>query len=82
MLTPVWVPRANSVAERMVGTLRRECLDHPIVLNERHLRAVLDEFVRYYNRDRLHRTLHLEPPDPAPRPAADPIRVRPVLGGL
>jgi len=42
-------PLANSVAERVVRTLRQECLDHVIVLNERHLVALLTEFVRYYN---------------------------------
>jgi transposase InsO family protein len=50
--TPVRAPRANAIAERLVRTLRSEALDHIIVLNERHLRAVLGEFVTYYNRDR------------------------------
>ena len=66
-------------------TLRNECLDHVIVINETHLRAVLGEYVAYYNAERPHRGLHLEPPL-APRgdaPAhAGPIRARPVLGGL
>ena len=75
-------PRANAVAERVIGTLRRECLDHLIVLNERHLRAVLAEFAAYYNGDRPHRTLGLETPLPAVRPTTGPIRARPVLGGL
>jgi transposase InsO family protein len=52
VLTPVRALRANAVAERLVGTLRRECLDHLIVVNERHLRAILSEFVGYYNADR------------------------------
>jgi transposase InsO family protein len=82
VLTPVRAPRANAIAERLVGTLRRECLDHTIVLNERHLRAILSQFVGYYNADRPHRTLDLESPAPTPRSRAGPIRVRPVLGGL
>ena len=83
LLTPVRAPRANAVAERVIGTLRRECLDHLIVLNERHLRAVLAEFIRYYNRDRPHRTLQLAAPPPSePLTATGPIRARPVLGGL
>ena len=82
VLTPVQAPWANAAAERVIGTLRRECLDHLVVLNERHLRAVLAEFVRFYNAERPHRTLHLETPVPATRPAAGPIRSRAVLGGL
>ena len=88
VLTPVRAPRANAVAERVIGTLRRECLDHVIPLDEAHLRAVLAEYAAYYNRDRPHRTLHLQPPRPQPRPRAGPppalqaIRARPVLGGL
>jgi transposase InsO family protein len=72
----------NAVAERLIGTLRRECLDHLIVRNERHLRAVLTEFTAFYNDARPHRTLGLETPLPADRPAVGPIRARPVLGGL
>jgi Integrase core domain len=83
LLTPVRAPRANAVAARVIGTLRRECLDHHlVVLNERHLRSLLTEFVRYCNVDRPHRTLRLEPPRPASRSPTGPIRVRRVLGGL
>src|SRR5262245_54190153 len=82
LLTPVRAPRANAVAERLVGTLRREGLDHVIVVNERHLRAVLTEFARFYNRERPHRTLRLETPVPVARSATGPIRASPVLGGL
>jgi hypothetical protein len=52
------------------------------VLNERHLRAVLGEFAEFSNSARPHRTLRLETPLPAVRPASGPIRPRPVLGGL
>ena len=62
--TPVASPRANAVIERVIGTLRRECLDHLIILDERYLRSVLDEFVHYYNLERPHRTLRLETPVP------------------
>ena len=82
VLAPVRAPRANAVAERVIGTLRRECLDHLIILNEPHLRAVLAEYVRSYNRERPHRTLGLEPPQPVSRSPTGPIHVRPVLGGL
>ncbi len=80
--TPVASPRANAVAERVIGTLRRECLDHLIILDEEHLRSVLAEFVGYYNAERPHRTLRLETPEPALRPVEGPVRSRPVLGGL
>jgi transposase InsO family protein len=85
LLTPVRAPRANAIAERAVPTLRNECLDHVIILNEAHLRGVLSEFAAYYNAERPHRGLHLEPPlarrCDAPV-AAVRIRARPVLGGL
>jgi transposase InsO family protein len=80
--TPVRAPRANAIAERVIGTLRRECLDHLIVLDEQHLASVLSEFVRYYNEDRPHRTLDLQTPRPKLLPATGPIRSRPVLNGL
>jgi putative transposase len=80
--TPVRAPRANAVVERVIGTLRRECLDHLIVLDERHLQSVLSEFVRYYNEDRPHRTLGLQRPQQRARPGAGPIWSRPVLNGL
>jgi transposase InsO family protein len=85
LLTPVRAPRANAIAERVVRTPRNECLDHVIGVNEAHLRAVLGEFAAYYNVERPHRSLHLEPPVPAHRraaPLASRIHARPVLGGL
>src|ERR671928_107763 len=80
--TPVASPRANAVIERFIGTLRRECLDYLIILNEQHLRSVLTEFVGYYNLERPHRALRLETPVPVYRPAKGSVRSRPVLGGL
>ena len=86
VLTPVQAPQANALAERVIGTIRRECLDHLIVLNQRHLRRVLHEFVGYYNAARPHRSLALESPA-GPRalaPTSERTRVvsEPVLGGL
>jgi transposase InsO family protein len=49
VLTPVRAPPANSIAERVIGTLRRECFDHVIVRNEHHLRRLMSEYVRFYN---------------------------------
>ncbi len=87
VLTPIATPEANGIAERLVGTLRRECLDHVIVINERHLRRVLREFAVHYNESRPHRTLELEPPggQQGGRHPPDPhrrVRRRSVLGGL
>ena len=70
------------MAERVIGTLRRECLDHLIVVDEQHLASVLSEFVRYYNQDRPHRTLGLQTPEARLRPVTGPIRSRRVLNGL
>jgi hypothetical protein len=83
--TPVRSPRANSYAERFVGTLRRECLDHMLILGERHLRGVLTEYVRHYNSHRPHQALQQEPPLRESGHAVDitaRIERRQVLGGL
>jgi transposase InsO family protein len=82
LLTPIRAPRANAIAEWLIGTLRRECLDHLIIVNEAHLRAVLSELVGYYNGARPHRALELQTPEPSRSPSGGPIRARPVLGGL
>ena len=69
--TPVRSPRANSFAERYVGTLRRECLDHLLIHGERHLRTVLAEFESHYNHHRPHRGRSLHPPVHNPGEAID-----------
>ena len=80
--TPMHAPKANAIVERVIGTLRRECLDQLIILDEQHLASVLSEFVRYYNQERAHRTLGLQTPEPRLRPLTGPIQSRPVLNGL
>jgi putative transposase len=60
--TPVRSPRANSFAERYVGALRRECLDHLVIYGEQHLRSVLAEYARHYNAHRPHQARQQRPP--------------------
>jgi putative transposase len=83
--TPVRSPRANSYAERFAGTLRRERLDHVLILGEQHLREVLAEYARHYNGHRPHQGLQQEPPLRDPGHVVDStarIERRQVLGGL
>ncbi len=86
LLTPVQAPKANAIAERLVGTLRRECLDHLIIFNARHLLRVLAEYAAHYNAARPHRALALDAPNGPIAKAAPPpggrIVARSVLGGL
>jgi transposase InsO family protein len=75
-------PWQNGFAERLIGSIRRECLDHVVVFGERHLRHVLLSYLKYYNEVRTH--LSLEKDAPVSR-AAEPIGhilCHPVLGGL
>jgi len=83
--TPIRAPRANGTCERFLGSARRECLDHVLVLGERHLRRVLHEHVAYFNQERPHQGIGQATPEPPPaamRNRAGPVRARPVLGGL
>jgi transposase InsO family protein len=80
--TPPRAPRANAIAERIVRTLRTECLDHVIVINEAHLRRVLAEFADYYNRERPHRSLGLQSPISSPARSNGRVVSRSVPGGL
>jgi putative transposase len=63
--TPTRAPQANAFCERLIGTIRRECLDFVIPLNERHVRSVLAEWVAHYNRGRPHASLGPGIPDPS-----------------
>jgi transposase InsO family protein len=84
--TAVKAPLINSTMERFIGSARRECLDHVIVLGEQHMKSVLDEYcVRYFNTARPHQSLGQRIPVPASRKTcSDPSKVIaiPVLGGL
>jgi len=80
--TPPRSPRANAVAERLIGSIRRELLDHVVVIGEGHLRALLTEYSGYYNHDRPHRTLSLVSPLPHPTGGRGDVVARAVFGGL
>jgi putative transposase len=62
--TPIRSPKANAFAERFVKTMRHECLDHLLILGERHLQRILEQYLRHYNAERPHRGLSLETPEP------------------
>jgi transposase InsO family protein len=84
--TPVRAPKANAIAERFVGTVRRECLDWLLILNRRHLEHVLRVFVDHYNAHRPHRSLELVPPAAVgrehPVASSGDLKRRDRLGGL
>jgi len=87
--TPVRAPRANAVCERLLGGVRRECVDHVLVLGERHLRRVLAEYVGHFNHARPHQALDQRTPTAVgiatrhpPTDAGRRIVALPVLGGL
>ena len=77
-------PWQNGYCERVIGTIRRECLDHVIVLSEKHLRRVLKEYVAYYHESRTHLGLDKDAPVSRPVQSLDvgPVASKPVLGGL
>jgi hypothetical protein len=84
--TPYRAPRANAICERFIGSLRRECLDHFLILNERHLHRIVKEYQRYFNQARPHQGIEQRIPCQPERLELPPVRgkiaSRPVLRGL
>jgi putative transposase len=91
--TPPRAPQANAVCERVIGTIRRECLDFLIPLGERHLKHTLNRWIQHYNHGRAHMSLgpgipaplHPSPPNSGHRyrlPRSHRVRSKAVLGGL
>ncbi len=83
VLTPFRAPNANAFAECWVRSVRDECLDHLLIINQAHLRRVLREYVDYYDTARPHQGLNQQAPIPFPRGSTTgPISRRGVLGGI
>jgi transposase InsO family protein len=87
--TPVRAPRANSYCERLIGSLRRECLDHKLILDHRQLDRIVQEYTDYYNHSRPHQGIRQQIPEclakdnPWPtRKSGGKITSSPVLNGL
>jgi transposase InsO family protein len=75
-------PWQNGFAERLIGSIRRECVDHIIVLSEAHLRRILTKYAAYYNELRTHRSLNKDAPFHRAIQRLGAITSQPVLGGL
>ena len=75
-------PWQNGVAERLIGSIRRECVDHIIVLGEMHLRRILRSYADCYNGVRTHRSLNKDAPVSRPVQQTGVISSRAILGGL
>src|SRR5271169_3975132 len=75
-------PWQNGYAERLIGSIRRECVDHFIIFGEAHLRRLLRSYAEYYNRIRTHRSLDKDAPIPRLVQRTGIIRSHAVLGGL
>jgi transposase InsO family protein len=75
-------PWQNGHAERLIGSIRRECLDHVVVSGERHLRQILLSYMQYYNGARTHLSLKKDAPIPRAVQALGRILPTPILGGL
>ena len=84
VLTSARSPWQSPYVERIIGSIRRECLDHTIIFNERHLRRVLRMYFRYYHESRTHLGLEKDCPMPRPieTPDVGPISTEPMVGGL
>jgi putative transposase len=75
-------PWQNAFAERLIGSIRRECLDHVVVLNQRHLRKMLGNYLAYYHRSRTHLALEKDAPEPRAIMRQGAIIAVPQVGGL
>jgi Integrase core domain len=75
-------PWQNGYCERLIGSIRRECLDHVVVFGERHLRHLLQSYANYYNQARTHLSLNKDAPVSRAIQIVGRILAVPILGGL
>jgi len=75
-------PWQNGYAERLIGSIRRDCLDHVVVFGERHLRHLLKSYQKYYNEARTHLSLDKDAPVSRMSQVVGSIVANPLLGGL
>jgi putative transposase len=85
--TPPYAPKANAICERFIGSVRRECLDHILILSEKHVRRVIREYCEFFNRARPHQGIDQQIPIPSydvdlPEHACRKVIGMPVLNGL
>jgi transposase InsO family protein len=85
--TPYHAPRANAICERFLRSVRQECLDHLLILHEKHLHRVLNAYVVYFNQARPHQGIQQQIPEqsrsvPSALDAGNKVIARPVLGRL
>jgi len=83
--TPSHAPRANAICERFLGSVRRECLDHVLILHEKQLHRVLNAYVAYFNRARPHQGIKQQVPEPGVSAVSlhhEQINAVPILSGL
>ncbi len=85
--TPYHAPRANAICERFLRSVRQECLDHLLILQEKQLQRVLNAYVRYFNQARPHQGIRQQIPEqrrsvPSAQDADNKVIARPIMGGL
>jgi transposase InsO family protein len=84
--TPYRTPEANGICERFMGSLRRECMDHILIHDDKHLERVVKEYTAYFNQERPHQGIEQRIPDhyelPRSKPTSGRITSKTILGGL
>ena len=77
-----WAPWQNPYVERLIGSVRRECIDHVIILGEAHLRRIMSLYASYYNQTRTHLTLGKDAPLGRSIQSSGRIIAEPIVAGL